>query len=562
MVSGGVHSLGIRTDGSLWAWGIDTDALGIGARGTRPTPIPISNSGGHPIPIRVGTDYDWAHIEVGDSHSIGIKEDGSLWTWGNNSGGQLGLGDVGNTTSRAVPTLVCDNYVWIDVSIDGWINGRSFAIREDGTLWAWGCNRLNLLGFETTCLPTCRSHSHGASWCDCGNHHVLTPRQVGTDTWLQVSTGWSHTLAIRTDGTLWSWGSNGQGQLGLGDITTFLFNGSTTVIDEDNDRVFPTQIGDYTDWIQVEAGDRSSFGIREDGSLWAWGDNMNGKLGIGDSDDVGYINQWDFYSWNDQLIPIRVGTCTWNSVATSQSHTLGIRADGSLWSWGENWGGILGLGDDGGWSIVPDPTKVGTHTDWIYISTESNGYTSFGIRADGSLWVWGDNFWLQLGIGIGLNGGENQPYPFGITQADQIRQHIEDINKKVNDIQNQIDDLTPEHIKDLEDLLKEVNELQDWYNTIPPDINLQHEIDDLREKIENIINPPKFPGDIDPPKNPTPPPNQPPSDPNPTPRPNFWQDWILWSISGVLAILGILFIVIGIKRRDEDQKKHLKQTQK
>jgi alpha-tubulin suppressor-like RCC1 family protein len=175
----------------------------------------------------------------------------------------------------------------------------SGAIRSDSTLWTWGNNSFGQLGDGTTT-----------------ERHI--PVQVGPAAakWQSVAAGRQHTVAVRTDGTLWAWGSNFDGQLG---------DGTTT------NRHFPIQVGTNTNWQSVAAGHYHSLGLRKDGTLWAWGKNQYGQLG--DGTDI-FRNT-----------PVHIGAgFTWLSVAGGQFYTLAVRADGTLWSWGGFSGYALGTG--------------------------------------------------------------------------------------------------------------------------------------------------------------------------------------------------------------------------
>jgi alpha-tubulin suppressor-like RCC1 family protein len=137
--------------------------------------------------------------------------------------------------------------------------------------------------------------------------------------WLMVDNGGAHALGIKNDNSLRAWGGNGQGQLGLG------FGAS--------DEMSPTLVPGGSDWSTVSAGGLHSLGIRSDGSLWSWGYNYYGQLGIGED----LVNKW---------VPTRVGNwLDWVAVYAGANYSLGIRGDGSLWAWGLNSNGQLGLGD-------------------------------------------------------------------------------------------------------------------------------------------------------------------------------------------------------------------------
>ena len=283
-VSAGMgHTIGIRTDNTLWAWGLNINGqLGDGTQTQR-----IS-------PVRVGT-Y-WRSAAAGGEHTVGISADGSLWAWGNNLSGQLGDGTT--VEQRLRPVRIGAATDWRAVAAGG---AHTVGIRADCSLWAWGSNMHGQLG----------NNAHG--W---GNDRSA-PVRIGADAnWAQVSAGHEHTVAIRTDGSLWAWGRNEWGQLGDGTGT---------------DRRVPVRIGTDSDWAFVAAGDRHNVAIRTDGSLWAWGHNPQGQLG----DNTATLRR----------VPVQIGTyADWVMVSSGSAHTIAARADGSLWAWGQNFNGRLGDG--------------------------------------------------------------------------------------------------------------------------------------------------------------------------------------------------------------------------
>jgi alpha-tubulin suppressor-like RCC1 family protein len=261
--AGGSHTLVIKTTGSLWAWGINTSGqLGLGDTTARSSPV------------QVGTDTNWSSVSAGGSHTLAIKS-GALWAWGSNTNGRLGLGDV---TNRSSPVQVGTDATWSSVSAGGY---HAMAIKSPGSLWAWGNNITNgRLGLGDV---TNRS----------------SPVQVGTDTnWSSVSAGSQNTLAIKTTGSLWAWGSNTSGQLGLGDTTA---------------RSSPVQVGTDTNWSSVSAGS-SSFTLarKTDGSLWSWGSRTLGKSGVLIIQNVSS--------------PVQVQTATnWKISPSGQAHNAALK---------------------------------------------------------------------------------------------------------------------------------------------------------------------------------------------------------------------------------------------
>jgi alpha-tubulin suppressor-like RCC1 family protein len=225
--------LAIKTDGTLWTWGENyAGKLGLG------------NTTDRSSPVQVGAGTNWSSIAAGGfNHSLAIKTDGTLWSWGSNNFGQLGQG---NTTDRSSPVQVGAGTTWSSIAGGG--NCISISLKTDGTMWAWGRNYVGKLGLGDT---TNRS----------------SPVQIGAlTTWLMIAAGYDHNLAVKTDGTMWGWGFNSAGQLGLGNTTSYSS---------------PVQIGAGTTWSSVDAGEYHSLAIKTDGTLWTWGYGLLGQLGDG-----------------------------------------------------------------------------------------------------------------------------------------------------------------------------------------------------------------------------------------------------------------------------------------
>ena len=341
VAAGYSDSLIVKSDGSLWAWGAnDRGQLGLGDRLPRE------------LPTQVGTDTDWAQVAIGEMpFVVALKSDGTLWAWGDNQNGELGLG----AWSEAVlsPTQVGSDADWAAVACG---DEHTLALKQDGTLWAWGSNWYGQLGLDPNALDT---EPLSPSF---------SPVHVGSATWQSVACGYAHSIAVRSDGTLWGWGANDYGQLGRGTADT-----ATHVV--------PVQIGSAGTWAKAGCGFLASFGIRGDGSLYAWGWNNGGVLGDG--------------STVDRHAPVHVGSGTdWVTVAGANNYTAGVKSDGSLWAWGYNSYGEVGLLTIG---AVVDPRRVGTRSDWVTV--EPGAYHLLALSSGGEFGSCGAGFWGQTGIG-------------------------------------------------------------------------------------------------------------------------------------------------------------------
>jgi alpha-tubulin suppressor-like RCC1 family protein len=264
---------------------------------------------------------DWSKISTGNNHTLAIKTNGTLWSWGYNDNGELGLG---NRTSRSSPTQIGSDTNWAKIACGA---NHSLAIKTDGTLWAWGASTAGETGLGITGI--------GASG-------RLSPSQVGSLTnWAEIAGGNYFTLAVKTDGTLWAWGDNPEGNLGTGNRT---------------DRSSPVQVGSLTNWKYVAASQGQtnschSLAVKTDGTLWAWGVNPFGSLGDGTT--------------TNRSSPVQIGSLTdWANVEAGSQSSIGLKTDGTIWSWGLNNGAQLGLGDTTNRS---SPVQIGSLTTWYGI---------------------------------------------------------------------------------------------------------------------------------------------------------------------------------------------------
>jgi alpha-tubulin suppressor-like RCC1 family protein len=309
-------------------------------------------------PIQIGTDL-WLEAKAGKYSNAAIRSDGTLWAWGSNNTGNLGIGD---RVYKFSPVQVGALSTWSKVN--KW-EYTSAAIKTDGSLWTWGANSNGQLG-----LTDVISRS--------------SPVQVGALTdWSEVGVGESHCVAIKTDGSIWTWGTNSNGQLGN--------NGSSTVAYSS-----PVQVGALTNWTSIATQDKACFAINSDGELYAWGRNGTyAALGIPD-----YLNRSS---------PTQVGALTnWSKLSGGHDHMLAVKTDGTLWSWGSNAEGQLGLNDT---TNRGSPVQIGTDTNW---ATPGVGYEhSFCIKTDATLWAVGGNTSTYGELGLNAKINKSSPTQVG-----------------------------------------------------------------------------------------------------------------------------------------------------
>jgi len=322
------HTMAIKTDGSLWAWGLNANGqLGIGGMSTS------HHSSVYKVePTRVGKAMDWANVACGENFTLALKSDGSLWTWGWNQDGQLG---DGTTETSYSPVRIGTDTDW--VRVDGGF-GHTIALKSDGSLWAWGANWEGQCGLGTT------------------DERIYTPTRVGTDNdWVAFTCGWGHTVAIKSDGSLWAWGRISE--IGPGGVSyEYIFA--------------PRRLYEDNDWVAVACGRSLTMGLKSDGSLYNLGEP-----------------------------PVRIGTENdWAAIAGGEQHTLATKNDGSLWAWGSNFYGQLG---DGSTVDSPSPIRISTRSDWVGLAAMYNH--SVAVGADGSLYSWGLNSYGQLGDGTTID---------------------------------------------------------------------------------------------------------------------------------------------------------------
>lgn len=367
LAGGNLHSLALQNDGTVWTWGYNgTGQLGDGTTTDRYSPVQV-----------LGLAGMW-RLATGTGHSLALGGDGTVWAWGYNDRGQLGDGtSTQRNTPAQVPSL--DNVKMIAAG-----NSYSLAVKTDGTVWTWGDNTYGQLGDGTT------------------KDQVSPVQVVGLSDVIAVAGGCfnTHTLALKSDGTVWAWGDSSFGQLGDGTTTS---------------HVTPQQVPGLSGIVAIAAGDAHSLALKDDGTVWAWGCNTYGQLG--DDSTV----QRDSPVQVDGLAGV-----TGIAASTYRGFSLAVRNDGTVWAWGWNVYGQLG---DGTITNRTVPVQVVGLADVCAVVAGS--FHSLAVKRDGTLWAWGDNAIGELGDGTtddrhtpvqvpGLSLLVGAPLPVNPSPADEL----------------------------------------------------------------------------------------------------------------------------------------------
>lgn len=284
---------------------------------------------------------NWKSVSSGYTFTTALKEDGTLWAWGSNGSGQLGNG---TTQSSNVPVQIGTDNDWVFHTSGAF---HSFGIKRNGTLWTWGKGSDYRLGTGD-------------------DVNVLSPVQITLpfpQTWKHVAAGQGHSLAVAGDGTLWAWGYNSVGQLGTGD---------------NNNKLIPTKIGSDTDWAMVYAsisynGDCFSMALKENGELWGMGANNKHQLG-------------QTLDTSNKSTPIQIPG-TYVKASAGESAAMALDFNSKLWIWGKF-----------NSQLFTDPQEVpGAGSDWIDLKISA--FNAIGLKSNGSIYTWGANDFGSLGNG-------------------------------------------------------------------------------------------------------------------------------------------------------------------
>ena len=355
--SGGNHTVALRDDGTVWAWGSNSfGQLGDGTTADRRTPVQVPNLN------------NITAIAAGWNHTLALESDGTLWAWGDNQLGQLG---DGTTINRHTPRQINLNNV---NAIDAGFT-HTVALRNGGDVWAWGETMVNQWG--------------------------LTPIRININNVTAIAAGGDHTVALRNDGDVWAWGSNNPGQLGDNTITN---------------RANPIRVPNFSDAVAITAGERHTVALISDGTVWAWGLNNGGQLGDSTStnrrtpvqvrgqNNIGFLclGEWIPPDQSFHAVNVAVtgsGTVTRSHISapdgTQVTITANPNANNRFVRWEVTSGGIT----------IPAPTNISqTFTMPQYLTsmrvrdlrdisaiTAGRGMFTVAIRSDGTVWAWGLN---------------------------------------------------------------------------------------------------------------------------------------------------------------------------
>ncbi len=375
-------SLALKADGTTWAWG-DNGLCELGDNTTvqRSSPIQVVEDPGT-VPVTYLQTV--VSIAAGRRFAVASKRDGSVWGWGFNGAGQLGLGATSTKecSARQVIDSTDPSGYLSDVNRVSAGDGHVLALKNDGTVWAWGMNWYGQIGDNTTATER------------------TLPLQVIEDPTtvpinyltgvVAVSAGASHSLALKADGTVWAWGQNNNGQLGLGSDST---NKLTAVQVTD-----PTDLSGFLSNVTtIAAGAGFSLALKNDKTIRAWGTNGYGNLGDNSTEQRSLPVAVKGPGGVGQLTGIA-------AISAGELNSIALQADGTVWTWGNNSYGALGDNSDhlvAGYSLVPVQVVENPNTDPItYLTDVSSIATSFhgmAVKQNGSYWAWGQNIFGQLG---------------------------------------------------------------------------------------------------------------------------------------------------------------------
>jgi len=281
-------------------------------------------------------------LSLGENHTLALHENGTVWGWGANSQGQLA--NAGGPT----PTQVMDVSDVVKVSAG---SDHSLVVKADGSIWAWGDNDQGQLGDGTKT-----------------DYRDYPVQVTSISSVIVVAAGYNHSIALKSDGTVWAWGNNARGQLGDGGFA---------------ESSFPVQVVGLTNVISIAAGRYCSIALKTDGTVWAWGENGSGQLGTG--------------NLSDSNVPVQVLVSNIVAISCNRYHSLAIDSSGNIFGWGDNYSGQLG---DGTLDDRSTPIQVSGLTNVVEV--DAGYYHSMARLADNTVFSWGSNSFGELGDGTDI----------------------------------------------------------------------------------------------------------------------------------------------------------------
>lgn len=345
MAGANAHALAVKSDGTVWGWGLNIfGQVGVGGSGAGFM---------FETPVQLTSLSNAKSVSAHTVNSAVVLTNGSLYTWGSTAAGQLGIGPV------LADFITSPTHVSGISSVDAVSVGEDFcvALKSDGTVWAWGHSERIANGGSGSNIPVQVDNFSGVT---------------------AISAGSIHAMALKSDGTVWVWGQNSNGILGLGDTAT---------------RYAPVQVPGLSNITSISAGEGFSLAVDSSGNVWAWGLNANGQLGDGTT------------TTRTSPVQVKTGSSTSLSgiksvVASEGGFSVAVGTDGSLWTWGNNGEGQLGNGTMTNGSFAAQVSGI---SDVRFAEAGSDFslavVNSSTTATSGSPWSWGSDNFGQLGNG-------------------------------------------------------------------------------------------------------------------------------------------------------------------